>query len=238
MRLIATAHSKHVAAMAAVVIGLAFVAGVNFILSFAGLYDFGDRLSQFPLFLPAFVPIGVDGLAVASMGGIFMMRHAPLRVRAFCWLVFAASLVASIAGNVSHAVTQHLHIAAQVGSAVWPIFVALATHLLVVIMRHVELATLEVASGESATTPKRQSWVVKNDTSDIKKTTRQVPKQVVAIARRDDNPERDYATQRAHEGATVAQILQELVAKGSDTSRRNVERWTKQIRDNLERNDK
>jgi len=221
--------------MVAVVAGLAFVAAVNFALSFAGLYDFGDKLSELPGILPAFVPVGVDGLAVASMGGIFMMRHAPLRVRLFCWLVFAASLAASIAGNVSHAVTRDLHVAAQFGSAVWPLFVALATHLLVVIMRHIELAQLETADVTPVAPLKRRSWVVKNDndtTTKLKPATRQAAKQLTTVARRDNNTDRDYATQRAREGATVTEIQQELVAQGSDTNRRNIERWTKPIRDN------
>lgn len=231
---VASQHSSNVARVA-VLSGLLIVAVVNFSLSFQGLYDFGDRLSQLPGILPAFVPVGVEGLTVSAIGGIYTLRHAPARIRAFCWFVFVVPVALSIGGNMSHAVTRQLSHVAVVASASWPILLTLATHLLVVTVRHTErvaVAAQDLSHDTPAVAPQRQATEVSRFS-----VAKPEPRPVATIKRAttvSDNKDRDYAQRRATEGATVSDIYMELVANGSDTTRRNVERWTKQIRDNLQ----
>lgn len=230
----ATATAKNNLAIAGLIAGLGIVGVVNFSLSFAGLYDYGKRLAELPFILPAFVPVGVEGLAVGAIAAIYILRHAPLRVRFFCWFVFTVPLLASIGGNVSHAVTRSLHAVAVVGSAAWPIFLALATHLVVVTVRHLEMATLTTKTSSDSDKPKpttSKSWKVA-DTSDTKEATPKPVKAPTKPRHATTEKPREYATLRAQEGATVTDIHRELVAQGTDINRRNIERWTKPIRDN------
>jgi hypothetical protein len=232
---VASLHSSNVARIA-LLAGLLVVAVVNFSLSFQGLYDFGRNLSQLPVALAAFVPVGVEGLTVCAIGGIYMMRHAPVRIRGFCWFVFVVPVALSIGGNVSHALSRQLVAPAVVASAFWPILLTLATHLVVVTVRHSErvaVAAQDLSRVATTTTPKPVATATKPETPRLSQPVAGQPERRVATTT-SDNKDRDYALRRATDGATVSDIYMELVANGSDTSRRNVERWTKHIRDNLQ----
>lgn len=116
----------------------ALVAVVTFALSFAGLRDYGLNVAGVPWQLAWLVPIGIDGLTVASIAATFALRQEPWHVRLYAWLVFFAALAASVAGNLSHAVHRNLSWDGAAGAGAWPALLALASHLVVVTWRRVE----------------------------------------------------------------------------------------------------
>lgn len=235
-RAIATSVNRSAIAYVILVGGLVTVATVNFFLSFIGLYDYGARVAKLPLLLPALVPLGIDGLAICAIGAIYLLRHAPLRIRAFCWAVFFIPTGLSILGNVSHAVTANLSAAGIAGSAVWPIQLAFSTHLVVVVVRYLERARLEAQqhvndkSDSDTATPRvndNDSDSDKPATSDKDTTATVTTPRVTRVknvatndnptpAQRVTNPRNDsdktYAQKRHKQGVTVAQIVQELVS--------------------------
>lgn len=219
-------------ARVALLAGLAVVAAVNFSLSFEGLYDFGRRLSQLHPILASFVPIGIEGFTLCTIGAIYILRHAPLRIRMFCWTVFVVPVALSVAGNVSHATTRGLHSVAVVASAFWPILLTLATHLVVVTVRYTERVVYE-SSQMSYDSDKGPSRVVASSSNTTDGTTKRnvaKPSRDAPVRQVSASEDKQYATRRAQEGATVSDIHMELVANGCDINKRTVERWTQHIR--------
>jgi hypothetical protein len=114
---------------------------VTFVLSFYGLRDYGIRVEHLPVRMAPLVPVGVDILSLCGVAGTYLLRNAPLRVRAYAWLVFGVAVSASVAGNITHASAQRLSAAGMVGAAAWPILLALAAHFVIVTRRALERGT-------------------------------------------------------------------------------------------------
>lgn len=110
------------------------VAAVTFVLSFHGLDDYGRRVAGLSRLSPL-VPVGVDGLTLVAVSATSILRHAPLHVRAYAWFVFAISVGLSVAGNLSHAIADNLTWQGEIGSAAWPMLLAVASHLVIVTLR-------------------------------------------------------------------------------------------------------
>jgi hypothetical protein len=113
------------------------VATVTFILSFSGLDDYGRRVARMAVLSPL-VPIGVDGLTLCAVAATFLLRHARYRVRLYAWSVFAIAVGSSVAGNLSHAAARALSWEGMVGAAAWPILLALASHMVIVVRRNMD----------------------------------------------------------------------------------------------------
>lgn len=130
------------------------VAAVTFVLSFHGLDDYGRRVAHMSRLSPL-VPIGVDGLTLVAVMATSILRHAPLHVRAYAWFVFAISVALSVAGNLSHAIADHLTWQGEIGSAAWPMLLAVASHLVIVTLRARERQRegVDAANGTSDATP-------------------------------------------------------------------------------------
>jgi len=114
------------------------VGAVTFVLSFSGLDDYGSRVAGLG-FLSPLVPIGVDGLTLCAVAATFLLRHARWRARAYAWSVFAIAVASSVAGNLSHAAAKELSSEGMVGAAAWPILLALASHMVIVVRRNMEI---------------------------------------------------------------------------------------------------
>jgi len=252
-----TVRQPNPVAKAALLVGLYVVVVGTFTLSFAGLYDYGNNLSQLPLILPAFVPVVIEGLTICAVGAIYILRHAPFRIRIFSWAVFVVPVSLSVAGNMSHALSRHLPTVAVAGSAAWPIILALATHLVVVTIRYTERvapmsqpkpvsrhvvspATSNIAtpvvgidSDNHATATQQPVATADTGNSATTESVRQRHATRKPVATPSDK-DREYARRRAAEGATASDIHMELVANGSDINKRTIERWTKQVRDTLQ----
>lgn len=228
------------------------VAIANGILSSVGLYHYGNKVQGLPPQLAILEPVSVEGMTVAAIAAIYILRHAGFWTRLYCWLVFGVAVGASVAGNIAHVAytddKKGVALVFAVGAAIQPVFLTLSTHLLIVAMRHAEFATTmraimfpdaaPVATSDSdkpetdsdtamEATPKATAtppgnWQPPRD-SDRK------PRQRQATTPYDKH--REYATLRATEGATISDIHAEIVKKWSDPGRRNIERWTKPIRD-------
>lgn len=107
---------------------------VTFVLSFHGLDDYGRRVGKVGA-LSFLVPLGVDGLTLVAVAATFLLRHAPLRVRAYAWSVFLIANALSVGGNLSHAHAQNLSWDGAVGAAAAPVLLTLASHLVIVTKR-------------------------------------------------------------------------------------------------------
>lgn len=123
------------------------VAAVTFVLSFSGLDDYGRRVAHLGDLSPL-VPIGVDGLTLCAVAATFILRDAPLRVRLYAWCVFGVAVAASVAGNLSHAEARSLSWKGMVGAAAWPILLALASHMVIVVRRHMHPTRPPVAQSQ------------------------------------------------------------------------------------------
>lgn len=130
------------------------VAVVTFVLSFSGLNDYGRRVAGLAN-LSWLVPLGVDGLTLCAVAATFLCRDTRLRVRLYCWIVFAVAVACSVTGNLSHAAARHLSWQGSIGAAAWPILLALASHLVIVVRRNMETAASDMAGGDSQT---RRRW--------------------------------------------------------------------------------
>jgi hypothetical protein len=196
-------------------------------------------------------------MTVAAIAAIYILRHAGFWTRLYCWLVFGVAVGASVAGNIAHvAYTDNekgVAVVFAAGAAIQPLFLTLSTHLLIVAMRHAEFATTVRAIMFPDTPPVATPTDTgdsdnpnDNDGSDTEATPkatgdignwrkpttqrRDKPKRQTTPGRYDK--EREYATTRARQGAPNPVIYAEIVATGTDPGRRNIERWTKPIRDN------
>jgi len=109
----------------------------TFTLSFSGLDDYGRRVAHYGALSPL-VPIGVDGLTLVAIAATSLLRRAPWHIRAYAWLVFIVAMGLSVAGNLSHAVADRLTWQGELGAAVPPLLLALASHLMVVTIRAIE----------------------------------------------------------------------------------------------------
>src|SRR5262245_44305778 len=109
----------------------------TFTLSFSGLDDYGRRVAHYGNLSPL-VPIGVDGLTLVAIAATSLLRRAPWHIRAYAWFVFIVAMGLSVAGNLSHAVADRLTWQGELGAAVPPLLLALASHLMVVTIRAIE----------------------------------------------------------------------------------------------------
>jgi transposase-like protein len=116
------------------------VGAVTFVLSFVGLRDYAERVAGFPSELSWLVPVGVDGLTLCAVAATMILRHATWRPRAYAWAAFGIAVAASVAGNLSHADARRLSWEGHIGAASWPIFLALASHMVIVVRRNMERA--------------------------------------------------------------------------------------------------
>jgi hypothetical protein len=137
MRQASDSNSDHRVALAALLASALLVAAVTFVLSFHGLSDYGFRVAGFGSLSPL-VPVGADGMALVAVAATFLLRHARLRVRLYAWSVFAVAVASSVAGNLSHAASRHLATEGMIGAAVWPVFLAMASHLVIVVRRELD----------------------------------------------------------------------------------------------------
>jgi hypothetical protein len=115
-----------------------FVGAVTFVLSFYGLRDYGWRVAGVPRPVAWLVPVGVDLLSLVGVAATFALRHAPWKPRSYAWTVFGVAVAASMGGNLSHAQAHHLTWQGRVGATAWPVFLALSAHMVIVVWRHME----------------------------------------------------------------------------------------------------
>jgi hypothetical protein len=182
----------------------AIVAAIAFVLSYVGLDDYGRRVAGENQ-LSFLVPLGIDGLTVVAIIATYKLRTAPLHVRAYAWLVFCIALGSSVAGNLSHAVAHHLSRSGQVGAVVWPVFLALASHLVIVVRRWQERLRAVTVEHPAEDEPKEPA-----------------PKRQLT-------PE-GYTRQQTAKGKSISQIHQALNARGETVSRSTVGRWVKEAK--------
>lgn len=224
--------------------GLAFVAVANFILSFTGLWDFAHRVMHYDTWMAPLVPIAIDGATICAISGMYRMRNAKMRIRAYMWFAYSVPTVCSIAGNIAHATYRHFETPAIIGSAAFPILLSLFVHFAIVVNRGAERAKHHVAkkrhdvvatsaTRNSASDVPATSGVVKRATSATRATVSDsdtvatLHTTQLATKRSDKELARKLAT----EHATVSDILIHMSLDPDDkTARRRIERWTADIR--------
>lgn len=198
-------------AFAALLAFTVVVGAVTFTLSFHGLNGYGHDLVRLAELSPL-VPLGVDGLTLVAVAATYLLRTAPLRVRAYAWFVFVIAIAASVAGNLSDAASRHLSPEGMVGAAAWPILLALASHMVIVTRRWMDrLRPVPVPDTEPDTEPVDDQPEGASD-----------PRPFDAEV---------YARRRAGRGHKVAAIGRSLREQHQvDVDDRTVGRWTEDIR--------
>lgn len=216
------ATASQTATLRALVAFTASVGVVTFVLSFAGLSDYGHRVVKLNEMLSWLVPIGVDGLTLSAVAATFVLRHADWHVRLYAWAVFGVAVAASVAGNLSHAVAHHLGVQGQIGAAAWPILLALASHMVIVARRSVERSDSQTATVTRPTPAiaARQDRTVAMTTVAV--TERPAPRRDKPVS---DSADRTRARDMYSGGTSAADIAERL-----GVSKRTVERWTEDLR--------
>lgn len=189
------------------------VAAVTFVLSFSGLDDYGRRVAELGILSPL-VPLGVDGLTLCAVAATFLLRRAAWHVRLYAWCVFGVAVAASVAGNLSHAAAKSLSWEGMVGAAAWPILLALASHLVIVVRRNMERAGQPTATAAPIAEP-------------VPAVARApgAPRQPRATPVRDNDLIRQRARDMYRDGTPLRDI-----AKTLSVHKRSVERYTKDLR--------
>ncbi len=134
-------HDPLRVAFAVLICCTVLVAVVSFALSFYGLNDYGRRVMGLPVWLSPLVPAMVDLFSLCGIAATYLLRRAMYRVRVYAWMVFLVPTGLSVAGNLAHAESRALAHAGLAGAAAAPVILALATHLVVVVRRHLEVDT-------------------------------------------------------------------------------------------------
>lgn len=211
------------------------VVAVTFALSYHGLYEFAHKIVGLPFLLALMVPVGVDVFSLCCLAATFLTRDAPLRVRFYCWLMFACTVIVSVGGNAVYAAWfiqrdsiataldswRYLPAAAVVGASLWPAFSAGALHLLIVVRRHMERIRDSV----------RHAAEVARRAAETAELRAQAERDAAAEVQEAEAALEARAVVLAAGGATVSDILTGLDL--DESRRRAVERWTKPIRDAL-----
>lgn len=203
-------------------IGLtAVVAGVSFSLSFRGLTAYGEDLMHAGGMSPL-VPLGVDAASLVAIVSAHMMESARWRARAYAWLVFGVTTVASIAGNLADGFARHLEPAGLVGVAAWPVIFAMVSHLALVSWRahraDTEAPAEPVVSHAEpvAVTPRPRATLTVSDASEPASVTRQRPTQKRVTPRSLTAADRVMEAHLANPGATRAELA--TMAKVSEST--------------------
>lgn len=209
----------------AIVVAFLAVLAVAFGMSFHGLFKFGELIMGWALGLCIAAPIGLDVFSLLSLIATFLTRDARLRVRAYCWGFLIGTVALSIAGNgvsayaILDAVAArrgeeftwgYAQVSAIVGAAFWPLLSAIALHLLIVVRRHLD--ERRDKERQDAAAAERAALEVER----LAEVERGLEARAVVLAAG---------------GTTVSEILDELDLE--ESQRRNVERWTKPVRDAL-----
>lgn len=211
--------------------GLGVVIVVNFILSFAGIYDYARHSMGYNDILSPLAPIGIDGLTLCAIAGVYRMRNAHWRIRLFTWAVYLVPTIVSVAMNVGHATQRHSDIAAVASAATWPILLSLAIHLSVVVSRHSEQA-------KHVAKKKRQRQATENQpvaapTNNAKSATSQIQKMSQSRQRpATANSDKAVVRQRIKNGDDISDILTDMSLTNDKAARRRFERWTQDLRTN------
>jgi hypothetical protein len=199
----------------AAVIAFGAVLAIGFVMSYHGLFVFGDTIMHWASALCALAPIGVDLFSIVTLLATFLTHDAPWRVRMYMWLALGCTVALSVAGNalaelaVAHAAAAKAHqdftwgyqqFSSVAGAAIWPFVYALALHVLIVVRRHLDS---------------------RNDK--IKELSLRADAEAAA-----EQLLRARAIELAATGATAAEIVSALELDPS--KRRTVERWTESIR--------
>lgn len=116
------------------------VFGAAFVVSFDALMSLARSAGIREMLTPAY-PALVDGVMVTGTAAAVGLRRARLRTRAYCWLLIAAGVGVSVAGNSVHSQAHGGVLAlpwwaAATASAVPALSLAASLHLLVVVLRH------------------------------------------------------------------------------------------------------
>lgn len=209
----------------AIVVAFVGVLVIAFAMSYHGLFVFGDVIMRWVTGLSIMAPIGVDVFSLVGLLATFLTRDAPWRVRAYCWIAFGFTVALSIAGNAISAYALldadaarrnqdftwgYQQVSAIAGAAFWPALSAVALHVLIVVRRHLD--DLRDRVRHAAEMAEREA----REAERLAEIERGLEARAVVLAAG---------------GATVSDILIDLDI--DDAQRRNVERWTKPVRDAL-----
>lgn len=201
------------------------VGAVTFALSFVGLRDYGERVVRLDPSLSWLVPVGVDGLTLCAVAATMIVRHGRWHVRLYTWTAFGVAVAASVAGNVSHAQALGLSWQGHVGAGAWPVFLALSSHLVIVVRRHMERAN-ERRTGHATDQPTPVGAEALPATSppaaEPTPPRRRVPRKA---ANRDNDLTRQRARDAYRRGETQTAIAAKL-----GVSHRTVQRYTAGVR--------
>lgn len=219
--------------------GLAIVVVVNFVLSFAGIYDYARHSMGYNLALSPLAPIGIDGLTLCAIAGVYRMRNAHWRIRLFTWIVYLVPTAISVAMNVGHATQRHNDTAAVASAATWPILLSLAIHLSVVVSRqserakHVAKKKRQRQPGtDTSDIPVAATTTVAHEATPKPATTTQTPKRQETTAPATTTNDKLVVRQRVANGDDISDILSDMKLASDKSARRRFERWTQDIRSN------
>jgi hypothetical protein len=206
------------------------VGAVTFVLSFVGLRDFAERVVGFDRTMSWLVPVGVDGLTLCAVAATMIVRHGRWHVRLYTWSVFGVAVAASVAGNLSHAQALGLTWHGHIGAGAWPVFLALSSHLVIVVRRHMERERPTASVARPGRSPVRQPAATSappETTPAVAPATRP-PRS--ARRQRTGGRDNDLTRQQARAAYRRGNTDLSAIATRLGVSKRSVERYTADLR--------
>ncbi|WIM97723.1 hypothetical protein ACTOB_001271 [Actinoplanes oblitus] len=178
-----------------------------FVLSYHGLYGFGT-LAKMPPGFRLGVPVIFDAFSITALIATFFCQAAAWHVRAYCWLMFGLSAAGSIAGNVIYAASLDPSMAAR-----WrplldacPLIGGVAWPVVGMAVLHLIIITIRERRGQQSAVAQAAAEVEHQAQADEQLRLRAV--ELVAL------------------GGSCQDVANKLGAP-----LRNVQRWTKPVRD-------
>jgi hypothetical protein len=214
-------------AVVALLVLVVFIAGsASLMMSFHGLRDLVERVEDVHGWLSDVGPVGIDGLQLASLFAIIMTATAPIRVRAYLWLVFLGSIALSVVGNCVDAAARHAGGAGVVLSGVWPALLAAATHVVVMAVRW-----WQSSRPEPKPSPLERD-IVAEVRADLARAIPAAPASadLVEPSAKSAAQLRAIARSRYQNNSSCRQVAIDMTTRGWSVSEKQVERWTKDLR--------
>lgn len=215
-------------AVIVLLVGVVFIAGcASMLMSFHGLCDLVQRVEDVKGWLSYVGPVGIDGLQLAALFAIVITSTAPKSVRGYLWTVFLGSIGLSVAGNCVDASARHAGLPGIILSGVWPALLAAATHVVVMAVRW-----WQSSRREQTPAPTANRLQPSTDTPPAKPADEPTPvAEPVAPKPLSAAQIQSRARTLYTNGRSAAQVSDVMTANGIKVSAKQVERWTKDIRE-------
>jgi hypothetical protein len=216
------------------------IAGLAYGISAWGVYGFANTVWHLPVALCVAAAVVADLLSLAGALATYVLRDAPLKVRAYTWAVFFGMTLLSFGAQEAFASArtigdhdEHVGVPARIASGAIVLALALAVHLLIVVRRNAPSTAVQIVREPGAAKPSGPVFQYAKPIGPAlaPKTRTATPRRNRVVeplgrAGRAANPKRDQWAKAVVEGGETASD----VARRAGVSSRAVQKWAEAYR--------